>query len=89
MHKRRRWDKLRLQILDRDSWRCQSCGKAGRLEVDHIIPLEHGGAAWSPDNLQALCVRCHIAKTRGERPPLPPERQAWDSLLAARLAEAQ
>ena len=66
---RRHWSKVRLLVLDRDSWRCQKCGKAGgRLEIDHIKPLEDGGAVYGLPNLQTLCrFPCHFDKTRRER----------------------
>ena len=43
---------MRRLVLDRDGWRCQQCARAGRLEVDHRIPLEDGGDAYNLDNLQ-------------------------------------
>ena len=61
---RKRWRKVRLTILDRDGYRCQLCGKAGKMEVDHSTPLEHGGDAYSPENLRCLCRGCHIEVTR-------------------------
>ena len=64
---RRQWGKVRLQVLDRDSWRCQKCGKAALLEIDHVKPLEDGGALYDLANLQTLCVGCHQAKSRVER----------------------
>ena len=81
----RRWRRLRRVALDRDGWRCQSCGRAGRLEADHVVPLERGGAPWSLDNLQVLCRGCHIAKTRAERRPArqpSPAVQRWANLVA-------
>ena len=38
-----RWGVVRRFILKRDGYRCRACGKAGRLEVDHIVP---GQARW-------------------------------------------
>ena len=26
-------------VRDLDGWRCRLCGKSGRLEVDHVVPL--------------------------------------------------
>ena len=64
---RRRWERLRRVILDRDGWRCRKCGRAGRLEVDHIVPIHRGGDYWDMSNLQALCRSpCHFAKTSSE-----------------------
>ena len=53
----RRWRKFRLEVLDRDGWRCVRCGKAGALEVDHIVGLEVGGKAFDAGNCQTLCRR--------------------------------
>ena len=79
----RRWQLLRLRIFERDGWRCRSCGKAGRLECDHVVPLHHDGAMYDPENLQALCVVCHRMKTRRENETWhDPEREAWRALVA-------
>ena len=93
MRKRRRdsrystraWQGLRKLALDRDGWRCQQCGKAGRLEVDHVVAVRDGGEFWQLSNLQSLCRRCHLKKTRREQPEPPrPETaagRAWDRLI--------
>ena len=49
----------------------------GRMEVDHVIPLDKGGDPWDLANLQALCRDCHIKKTRREnrRTPTPAEKR--------------
>lgn len=61
---------------------------AGRLEVDHVVPLVAGGAVYDPDNLQALCRDCHIAKTAAEnRRPTLPEVDAWNRLVTNLLEE--
>ena len=79
-----RWRRLRRHILARDGWECQTCGKLlGLAQVDHITPVVKGGAVHDPANLQALCVDCHIAKTRIDKGQLPdPEREAWAKHLA-------
>ena len=77
----RRWAVTRRRVFDRDGWRCRSCGRAGRLECDHIVPIRRGGAVWDLDNLQALCVNCHIRKSVGERECQDPERDAWRTLV--------
>ena len=81
-----RWRLLRRRIFDRDGWRCQSCGKAGRLECDHILPVHKGGEFWEPSNLQALCRPCHFAKTarensRRKHELLPVHRQMWRDMV--------
>ena len=63
--KGRRWDKLAMKIRERDDYECQVCGDYG-YEVDHIVPIQHGGAMWDWDNLQCICQGCHIEKTRKE-----------------------
>ena len=82
---RRVWRRVRRVALDRDGWRCRACGRAGRLQVDHIRPLSAGGDTYGLENLQTLCVGCHIAKTAQENRNPNPERDAWRALVAARL----
>ena len=58
------WRKLRLSILERDKFTCQSCGVITTvLEVDHILPDSTNN---DPSNLQAICRPCHEAKTLRE-----------------------
>ena len=72
-------------VFDRDGWRCVRCGKAGRLECDHIIPLEvaPGQDPYDATGLQTLCRGCHMGKSAGEheRPPTPAEKR-WRGLVA-------
>ena len=72
----RSWDQARRAALRRDRYRCRNCGRPGRLEVDHIQPLDKGGAAFDSANLQTLCRTCHRQKTARENPG-DPERRAW------------
>ena len=62
----RAWRKQREAVLRRDSKLCQPCRARGAytaaMEVDHILGLAEGGTDQS-DNLQAICVPCHKAKT--------------------------
>lgn len=48
-----------MMTFNRDDWRCVQCGKAGRLECDHIVPLADGGTD-DLANLRTLCRDCHI-----------------------------
>ena len=58
------WRKLRLSILERDKFTCQSCGLITTvLEVDHIEPNSDNN---DRSNLQALCRSCHEEKTLKE-----------------------
>ena len=81
---RSQWARVRLQVLDRDGWRCCECSAYGN-EVDHVIPLSGGGAPFDMANLQTLCRGCHIAKTRGENERQDPARDAWRKLVAELL----
>jgi 5-methylcytosine-specific restriction protein A len=82
----KRWKVLRLEILERDGYRCTSCGCGGRLEVDHIKPVRtHPELSYDPGNLQALCPGCHTRKTRIEcgHPPPREDRQEWRQAVDA------
>ena len=79
----RRWAVVRAFVFKRDGFRCQSCGKAGRLECDHIVPVVRGGDWWSAEGLQALCRGCHIDKTRRERVRPNPEHDEWRRMADA------
>ena len=64
---RHKWVGVRALVLDRDGWACVKCGRKGRLEVDHIVSLAHGGDLYGMENLQTLDRECHFAKTELER----------------------
>ncbi|AUC83665.1 hypothetical protein CW733_05625 [Lacinutrix sp. Bg11-31] len=57
--------RLRYEILKRDNWTCQSCGKGikqgATLHIDHIIPVAKGGKT-KRENLQTLCDKCNYGK---------------------------
>jgi 5-methylcytosine-specific restriction endonuclease McrA len=56
--------KLRYEILERDNFRCITCGatpKKEKLHIDHIIPYSKGGKT-TKNNLRCLCERCNIGK---------------------------
>ena len=77
-----KWARVRLQVFERDGWRCCICGGAGGLECDHIIAQHRGGDPYQLNNLQTLCRACHIIeKSRGERERPDPGRAAWRALL--------
>ena len=60
LYSTQRWKRLRRHVLDRDGWRCTTCGKPGRLEVHHVRATSRGGAMWDPANLRTLCRGCHF-----------------------------
>lgn len=77
-HRLKGWGRFRRRLLDARGWRCEKCGKAGKIEVHHKRPLEKGGAAFDPENCEVLCAPCHIA--RHKKPPAPGVA-AWRELV--------
>lgn len=63
------WERTRKRILSRDKGLCQVCMAEGKLrpakQVDHKVPKFEGGTD-ADENLQAICVPCHQAKTAAE-----------------------
>lgn len=59
------WKRTRNRILKAEPL-CRSCKKhdviTAAVLVDHIIPIEQGGAAYSFENLQPMCSLCHQKK---------------------------
>ena len=52
------YNRLRLQILERDSWLCQHCGSRHNLQIHHQQHRSHSGTD-AEENLITLCDRCH------------------------------
>jgi hypothetical protein len=63
---------LRYRVLQRDRFRCVTCGRSPAtelgctLQVDHLVPVSKGGKT-HPDNLRSLCEACNLG--RGNRFP--------------------
>ena len=71
------WERIRLNALNRDRWRCGVCGKAGRLEVHHLIPLAQGGTS-DLSNVITLCVGCHLEV---HKKPVSAHVQEWKDMV--------
>ena len=71
----KKWQWTRRKVFERDGWRCQRCGKRGRLECHHLDGVEHGH---DPDRLTTLCRWCHIKE---HRKPARPGEAAWRKLV--------
>jgi 5-methylcytosine-specific restriction endonuclease McrA len=62
--KKKRRLKLRFEILQRDNFTCQYCGRKAPevvLHLDHIFPQSKGGKS-KPENLITSCLECNIGK---------------------------
>ena len=63
------WSRVRAIVIAREPL-CRACAAQHRatvaLDVDHIVPIDEGGARYDLDNLQPLCRACHNAKTRAQ-----------------------
>ena len=50
---------------------CEECMRKGMLVpaqmVDHIVPINKGGAPLDLNNLQSLCNHCHAVKTARDK----------------------
>lgn len=64
------WRELRAKFIQANPL-CAECKKRGIITearvVDHIVPINMGGAALSEDNLQSLCDRCHNIKSANDK----------------------
>jgi 5-methylcytosine-specific restriction protein A len=81
----KRWDVVRFEAKRRDGFKCVECGKRGRLEVHHVLPVRtHPQLAFDMSNVKTLCVPCHARHTRienGWQEFVNPKRAAWRALL--------
>ena len=60
--KLRKWQSIRENVLERDGYTCQYCGKSdAKLECDHIFPSSRGGSD-NYDNLTTACSDCNQSK---------------------------
>lgn len=77
------YERQRRRLLEEAGYRCSQCGRAGPLELHHVVEVEHGGDD-SPGNLVVLCRPCHFA-AHGRRPG--PDRSEFRRELRRRLSE--
>jgi 5-methylcytosine-specific restriction endonuclease McrA len=73
VYNKKMWHQRRKQVLASQPV-CAVCDGNLATEVDHIVPLDLGGSEYDPANLQAICPRCHIEKTRREWRESPQRR---------------
>lgn len=53
-----KYSALRTQVLNRDGWRCQSCGSPRNLQAHHLTRRSQLGHD-ALENLITLCAECH------------------------------
>lgn len=57
-----RWQQMRLQVMERDKFKCTSCGDhTSTLNVHHRVPYRKNTDPWEYelDELTTLCESCH------------------------------
>jgi 5-methylcytosine-specific restriction endonuclease McrA len=60
-----RWRTLRAYVLQRDHNLCRIGGPkciGTATHVDHVIPLEQGGAKYEESNCRAACIPCNTGR---------------------------
>jgi ATP adenylyltransferase len=71
---------LKYEVLKRARFRCELCGvmdSEKALEVDHILPRNHGGLD-DISNLQALCYSCNAMKRDRDSTDFRAIRDSYD-----------
>lgn len=58
------WNSLRDELFEENGNKCEKCGSGLSLEIDHKHAIVNGGDMWDKNNLQVLCRKCHLKKTR-------------------------
>jgi 5-methylcytosine-specific restriction endonuclease McrA len=63
-----RWQKKRLEVLERAGWACEDCGTdTKQLEVHHPLYLK-GREPWEYNkSLMCLCSDCHEGRGKAEK----------------------
>lgn len=66
-----RWQKKRLEILNRDNFTCQSCGDTTKTLHVHHIHYYAGMLPWeyAPEILITLCEDCHQFEEARKKEP--------------------
>ena len=61
-----RWQKKRLEIFERDSWKCQACGATEIMLCVHHRYYNKNAEPWEYHNdaLVTLCELCHETETK-------------------------
>jgi len=59
------WREIAKEVKDRAGWRCELCGHEHDPETGYTLTVHHldgDPSNCDPENLVALCQRCHLRK---------------------------
>ena len=57
------WPEIARAVKERAGWRCEHCGHPHDPATGHVLTVHHldgNPANCAPENLVALCQRCHL-----------------------------
>lgn len=85
-----RWQKVRLKIMERDSFGCQFCGdKKSQLQVHHLIYRKNADPwEYEHDELKTLCCNCHKSVTEVRKQVLERLDEVWNVAAFAHLCRS-
>lgn len=70
------WDAIATEVKDQAGWKCEQCGRQCRFPGDRfdthkrtltVAHINHVESDCRPENLVALCPRCHLAYDQARR----------------------
>lgn len=62
---RTRMNRVKKEALKRDNYECTRCSRKDNLNVHHVVSLSEGGED-TLNNVETLCLDCHIKVHEGE-----------------------
>tara|TARA_R110000787_G_scaffold18717_4_gene57053 strand:- start:4528 stop:4947 length:420 start_codon:yes stop_codon:yes gene_type:complete len=67
-----KWQKKRLEILNRDDWACRHCKATEKTLHVHHLNYKYGNDPWDYHDgwLLTLCVDCHEHESKHSKPAL-------------------
>ena len=83
-----KWQKKRLEIFDRDGWRCLFCGTEIRnIQVHHVVYGRRDPWDYPDDLYQTICSDCHEKRQQLTDKAVNALRIAIASVPTCRLSE--
>jgi glutamine phosphoribosylpyrophosphate amidotransferase len=83
------WQKRRLEVMERDDWKCRICYAEGSTLAVHHIRYPKTGNPWDSDacDLVTLCESCHTSLHDGTISQIGPLISSfYSSLIQGRLS---